>query len=85
MDASAITIDCPAGTVIDLNAKAANTDSAIFDTGIIPSTAEVNTYCQSSAFTDAANCSSYMKKDALVTDLNTKCVGKQTCQITKLN
>jgi len=73
---TALSIDCPAGTVIDLTAKAENTGAAIFDYGIIPSTADVNTYCMSSAFEDADNCSSYMNNADFDAKLNADCVGK---------
>jgi hypothetical protein len=60
-DYSAFSIECPAGTVIDISATAENTGNPIYDIGIIPSTAEVNTYCMNSAFTDANSCSGFIK------------------------
>ena len=58
--ASAISIDCPSGTVVTLTKKAENTKKPILDFGIIPNTADVNTYCSNSAFTDPENCSSFV-------------------------
>ena len=55
-------MECPGDALIDLDAVAANTDRAIFETGIIPGDADVNTYCQASAFDDPQNCASYMDK-----------------------
>lgn len=77
--ASAIAVECPSGTVVSITKKADNTGSSILDFGIIPNTADVNTYCMNSAFTDAANCSSYVNKVSLTRDLVSKCVGQQSC------
>jgi len=45
----------------------------------------VSTYCSSSAFTDPDNCSQYLNSAKLQTKLETECVGKNHCQILKLN
>ena len=62
---SAFSVECPAHTVISVDAIATNTEKAIFDVGIIPSTVSINTYCQNSAFTDPDNCSSYVDSAAI--------------------
>jgi len=81
-DYSAFSIDCPAGTVIDITAKAENTGKAIYEVGIIPSTADVNTYCSNTAFTDTNDCSSKVDTSKFRTTLQDSCVGKSSCQIT---
>ena len=86
VDETAFNVECPAGTQIDLTHRVSNGDrKAVLDYGIIPTTEKVNTYCSSSAFTDPDNCSSYIKKQKLEDDLNSKCVGKDHCMLSKLN
>ena len=68
-------LECPVGTTIDLTTVAANTDEAIFDAGIIPSTSKVNNYCQRSALGDDDVCSDYVLRDKLADDLTANCVG----------
>lgn len=55
--ATALTVDCPNGTVINLDKLAINTGNPMFATGIIPSNSDVNTYCLNS-FDDPYQCSS---------------------------
>ena len=55
--ATVMSIDCPNGTVINLDKKAINTGSPMFAAGIIPSNSEVNDYCLNT-FEDPENCSS---------------------------
>lgn len=64
-DKTALSVDCPNGTVINLNAVATNTGNPMFDVGIIPNTAEVNNYCMNSAFVDPNNCSSNLDTAAI--------------------
>ena len=80
-DATALSIDCPAGTTVSLNAVAQNTGAPIFDVGIISVDAPVNTYCANSAFSaeEGNVCSHHIKKDLLFGDLKTKCVGQSNC------
>ena len=83
---SAMTIECPTNSVIDLDAIATNTDKLLLDYGIIPNTADINTYCTNAAFAeeDTDNCSHYMKDDVFMADLNA-CAGQQTCQLSSLD
>ena len=76
---TAFIVECPSETLITTTAIAQNTGNAILDFGIIPSTADVNTYCQSTSFTDEAKCSSYIDKAAFSAKIEADCVGKKSC------
>ena len=78
-EATAMQIECPVGTTIDLTAVAANTNEAIFNAGIIPSTSKVNNYCQRSALGDDDVCSDYILRDKMMDDLTASCVGQKSC------
>lgn len=67
--ASAFTVECKGGAVINMDAIASNTNKPIFDAGILSSAADVNTYCTNSAFEDADNCSSYLDTSLLESEL----------------
>ena len=83
--ATVMSIDCPNGTVINLDKKAINTGSPMFAAGIIPSNSEVNDYCLNT-FEDPENCSSKLDQQALKNYIQIECVdkGSQTCQIANL-
>ena len=57
----AIPIKCSTG-VISLDAIAVNTGKPIFDVGIIHANSSENTFCNSAAFEDTDNCSSFLDK-----------------------
>ena len=75
-------LSCSSG-LITIDAIASNTNAPIFEVGIVPTAIKVNTYC-TNTFEDPAQCSKFVNKDALRSYLNTECVGKQSCYITKL-
>ena len=79
-EASAMSLSCPNGSVINLTAQAINTGNPMFAAGIIPNTAEVNDYCLNT-FEDPDNCSSKLDTQAIQNQLQTQCVdqGKQSC------
>lgn len=83
-EAMAIPIECSTG-VISLDKTATNTDEAIFDAGIIPKSSDKNSYCTSASFEDPANCSSFLKVDAMRAFLEDNCVGKKKCQLDSLS
>lgn len=83
--ATALSLDCPNGTIINLDQKATNTGNPMFAAGIVPSDSDVNDYCMN-VFEDPADCSNKLDQSALKNYIQTKCVDKQlqTCQITNL-
>lgn len=54
-EATALSIDCPNGTVINLDKLAINTGNPMFAAGIIPSDSDINTYCLNT-FEDPDQC-----------------------------
>lgn len=80
---SQIQLQCAAG-VISTSAIAENTDSPIFQAGVIPQNAESFGWCSSTAFQDPAKCSSFLKVDALKDKIDTTCNGKKSCSISNL-
>ena len=63
-EATALSIDCPNGSEINLTKVAINTGNPMFATGIIPNNAEVNDYCLNT-FEDANQCSSKLDQVAI--------------------
>ena len=62
-------------------AIAANTGQPIFQAGVIPQSATSFSFCSASAFTDPAECSSYLDVTALEAKIDEECAGKKSCQI----
>jgi len=74
---------CTTG-IISLDYKTEKTGEIIFESGIIPSSSDVNTYCANSAFKDPANCSSLIDQKSLRELLMERCVGKPECMLNNL-
>ena len=78
------TIQCSSG-LISLDAVSHETGEPAFDVGIIPKSNPVNFYCSNTAFTDPANCSSFIDRFRLREQLEHKCVGRADCVIDNLD
>ena len=75
-----INLQCSAG-LLSTTVIASNTGEAIFQAGVIPQDSDSFGFCSASAFTDPANCSSYLDVAGLEAKINTECVGKKSCSI----
>ena len=81
---SSVALSCSSG-VISIDAIAANTDKPLYDTGIIPSTSSMKTYCTNSMMEDEFKCSDYLNKEKIAQQLQEDCVGQKQCVLSDLS
>ena len=62
---SSLRIECWEGTVLDFNAYSELSSSDIFDVGLIPKDAKMNTYCATVEEPALQMCQSYVDKTVL--------------------
>ena len=73
-------LQCNTG-MLNIDAIDRQTESRLFDIGIINSSQGLPTYCSNSAFTDKFKCSSFVDRDAFMVAIHNQCHGKSSCQI----
>lgn len=62
---TALRLECFEGTVLDFNAYSELSSSDIFDVGLIPKDAKMNTYCATVEEPTLQRCQSYVDKTVL--------------------
>mmetsp|Transcript_10851 Transcript_10851/g.14604 ORF Transcript_10851/g.14604 Transcript_10851/m.14604 type:complete len:316 (+) Transcript_10851:248-1195(+) len=83
-DKTIVSMQCGTNSLIDLDAFASNTNTVLFDIGIIPQEAPVNTYCSNVDDEYLKKCESFVNKDKFLQDMRAECQGKEKCVMRNL-